>query len=123
MIVVLPEPVAPTMRDPLAGRDAERDVAQHPVLAAVGEPDVLEDDLAPHARPARAACAGTGSVSTSSSAKMRSAAVIDDCITAYFALKSRIGTKNCWMYWMNATTVPSSTTLAPRAAAPPSPAA
>jgi len=40
---------------------------------------------------------------------MRSAAVIEDCMTAYLALKSRIGTKNCWMYWMNATTVPSST--------------
>jgi len=27
-------------------------------------------------------------------------------MTAYLALKSRIGTKNCWMYWMNATSVP-----------------
>ena len=36
-----------------------------------------------------------------------SAAVMDDCITAYFALKSRIGTKNCWMYWMNAINMPS----------------
>ena len=45
---------------------------------------------------------------------MRSAAVIADCITAYFALKSRIGTKNCWMYWMNAMTVPTSSDVGRR---------
>ena len=50
MIVVLPEPVAPTIGHPLAGRDAERDVAQHPLLAPVGEPDVLEHDLAARRR-------------------------------------------------------------------------
>jgi hypothetical protein len=48
---------------------------------------------------------------------MRSAAVMDDCITAYFALKSRIGTKNCWMYWMNAITIP--TSIAPTACSVP----
>ena len=44
---------------------------------------------------------------------MRSAAVMDDCMTAYLALKSRMGTKNFWMYWMKATTVPSSARPAP----------
>ena len=114
MIVVLPEPVAPTIGDPLAGRDAEGDVAQHPVLAPVGEPDVLEHDLAARRRRRRAGVAGGCSASTSRSAKIRSAAVIDDCITAYFALKSRIGTKNCLMYWMNAQTVPTSSASRPQ---------
>ena len=108
MIVVLPDAGGADDGDLLARRDAERDVAQHPVLAAVGEPDVLEHDLAARraARRVRHVRACGSSASTSRSAKMRSAAVIDDCITAYLALKSRIGTKNWLMYWMNAQTVP-----------------
>ena len=94
--------------DLLARLDDEGHVAQHPVLAAVGEPDVVELDAAAHARAARTrrrpGCAIAGGVSSSS--KTRSADDMADCITAYFVEKSRIGTKNFCMYSMKATSVP-----------------
>ena len=49
-MVVLPGPGGADDGDALARRDAERHVAQHPVLAPVGEPDVVEDDLAARRR-------------------------------------------------------------------------
>ena len=65
--------------------------------------------MAPRTRAGTRGSAGVGSTARSSSPKIFSAAAIDDCMTAYFWLKSRIGTKKRWMYWMNATTVPTST--------------
>ena len=74
-------------RDRLARLDAERDVAQHPVLALVGEPHVVEDDLAASARRRRHArrCAATAIVGSACRGAGRCArpTVIDDCMTAY----------------------------------------
>ena len=107
MRVVLPEPVAPTIAIFSPGLDAEADVAQHVVLALVGEPDVVELDRAAHAPPGACAAAGDAIAgAVSSSWKTRSADAIADCMTAYLVLNSRIGMKKRWMYSMKATSVP-----------------
>jgi hypothetical protein len=49
--------------------------------------------------------------------KILSAEDIADCITAYFWLKSRSGTKKRWRYSLNATRVPMP--MAPCSASPP----
>ena len=48
---------------------------------------------------------------------MRSADAIADCITVYFAPRSRMGRKKRLVYWMNATSTPN--VSAPARIAPP----
>ena len=44
---------------------------------------------------------------------MRSAEAMADCITVYFAPRSRIGRKKRLVYWMNATRAPNESAPAP----------
>ena len=105
MSVVFPDPVAPTIAtcSPAATRNDTSRSTQSSFRYAN---HTCSNTMSPRARAGACGSAGAGSTSRSRTEKMRSAAVIDDCMTAYLALKSRIGTKNCWMYWMNATSVP-----------------
>ena len=94
--VVLPSPVGPTSATLLARRDAERAVAQHPLLVrrtrttrcskldAPPRPDLARPR---RGRRRRRRCAGR----ESSRPKMRSADAIAACITVYLAPRSRIG--------------------------------
>ena len=99
--------------DPLARLDLERHVLQHPVRSAppvvVGEPDVVEHDVARAPAPAAArGCAGDSiATGSSSSLKMRSDEAIADCSTLNFSDMSLIGRKKRCEYCRNATSAPS----------------
>ena len=96
--------------DALAGRDLERDVAEDPVARrCVGEPHVLEDDVAARAgRPRAAAAAGEAIVTgVSSSVKMRSDEAIAACSRLNFSDMSLIGRKKRCAYCRKATSAPS----------------
>ena len=110
--------------DPLPGRHLERDVAQHPVesrhrlggigrrrgVDAVGEPDVLEHDVAARAGRARpSARAGEAMVTgVSSSVKIRSDDAIAACSRLNFSDMSLIGRKKRCAYCRKATSAPRS---------------
>ncbi len=105
MIVVLPAPVAPTNAalEPGSTRNDTSRSTQSSSLRY--ENQTRSNSTAPRRSPGRIGRTASGGSSTagsvSSSSKIRSALAIDDCITEYFADRSRSGRKKRRVQSMN----------------------